>query len=74
MTGSSIWILLIGILRRRNKKANYALFNLMNDNPGYDVILYPQFETIVEKPVMGCGFLKKTTTVKVTARLGKLKN
>lgn len=52
--------------------ANYALYELMNANPGYDFIMYPQYETKVVKPV-GIGFLAKTTTVKVTARLGKLK-
>lgn len=53
--------------------ANYALFNLMNDNSGYDVVFYPQYETKVFKPVLGIGFLTKITTVKISARLGKLK-
>lgn len=51
--------------------SSYALFNLMNSNKGYDVVLYPQFETKVYKPV-GIPIVK-ITTVKVTARLGKLK-
>lgn len=51
--------------------ANYALYELMQANTGYDVVLYPQFEVKVEKPI-GLGFLMKTTTVKTTARLGKL--
>jgi hypothetical protein len=53
--------------------ANYALYTLMSNNPGYDVIFYPQYETTVEKPVLGLGFILTKTTVKTTARLGKLK-
>jgi len=56
-----------------DKTANYALYELMNSNPGYDVVFYPQFETKVVKPFFGLGFLTKITTVKTTARLGKLK-
>jgi len=54
-----------------DKTASYALYELMNANPGYDVVFYPQFETKVVKPI-ALGFLMKTTTVKTTARLGKL--
>ncbi len=53
--------------------ANYALYNLMTENEGYDVVFYPQYETKVEKPVLGLGFIMKKTTVTVSARLGKLK-
>lgn len=53
--------------------ANYALYNLMQANPGYDVVFYPQYETTVERPILGIGLFKKVTTVKTTARLGKLK-
>lgn len=52
--------------------ANYALYELMNSNPGYDVIFYPQYETKVVKPILGIGFLTKITTVETKARLGKL--
>ena len=55
-----------------DKTANYALYELMNGNPGYDVVFYPQYETKVFKPVLGIGFLTTITTVKTTARLGKL--
>ncbi len=55
-----------------NKTANYSLFNMMKENPGYDVVFYPQFETKVFKPVLGIGFITKITTVKTTARLGKM--
>ena len=56
-----------------DKTANYALYELMTNNPGYDVVFYPQYETKVLKPILGIGFLTKITTVKTTARLGKLK-
>lgn len=52
--------------------SNYALFELMAANPGYDVVFYPQYETKVFKPILGIGFLTKITNVKTTARLGKL--
>jgi hypothetical protein len=55
-----------------DKTSNYALYELMNNNPGYDVIFYPQYEVKVVKPIIGIGFLTKITTVKTTARLGKL--
>ena len=55
-----------------DKTANYSLYNLMDANPGYDVVFYPQYETRVIKPVLGIGFITKITTVKTTARLGKL--
>lgn len=55
-----------------DKTSNYSLYELMNNNPGYDVVFYPQYETKVSKPILGIGFFKKTTTVKTTARLGKL--
>ena len=51
--------------------ANYALYELMKANPGYDVIFYPQYESKVVRP-LGIGIFS-TSTVKVTARLGKLK-
>ena len=56
----------------RDKTANYSLYELMDNNPGYDVVFYPQYETKVVKPILGLGFLSKITTVKTTARLGKL--
>jgi len=55
-----------------DKTCNYALYELMQKHPGYDVVFYPQYETKVVKPI-GIGFLLKTTTVKVKSRLGKLK-
>jgi hypothetical protein len=55
-----------------DKTTNYALYELMNSKPGYDVVFYPQYETKVFKPFFGIGFVVKKTTVKATARLGKL--
>ncbi len=52
--------------------ANYALYNLMQKNPGYDVVVYPQVESHRHAPVLGTDIYSKTT-YKVTARLGKLK-
>lgn len=56
-----------------DKTANYALYELMKNNPGYDVVFYPQYETKVVKPFLGIGLFGTTTTVKATAKLGKLK-
>jgi hypothetical protein len=55
-----------------DKTANNALHELMANNPGYDVVMYPQYDTKIVKPA-GIGFFYKITTVKVTARLAKLK-
>jgi hypothetical protein len=55
-----------------DKTANYALYEMMTANPGYDVVFYPQYETKVFKPVLGIGIITKITTVKTKARLGKL--
>lgn len=53
--------------------ANYALYELMHNNPGYDVVFYPQYEVKVIRPILGIGLFTKITVVKTTARLGKLK-
>ena len=49
--------------------SNYALYDMMQKNPGYDVVLYPQYET--KKFVI--PFFYSKTTVKATARLGRIK-
>ena len=54
------------------RAANEALYKLMQEHPGYDVVFYPQFEKHEVAPILGTG-LYRTVTVKVTARLGKLK-
>ena len=52
--------------------ANYALYQMMAKNQGYDVVIYPQVQTHRYAPVLGTDIWSKTT-YKVTARLGKLK-
>lgn len=54
-----------------NKTSSYALYDMMDKNKGYDVVFYPQYEVTVRRPI-GFGFIYKVTTVKATARLGKL--
>ncbi|MBO7481137.1 MAG: hypothetical protein J6T63_03405 [Bacteroidales bacterium] len=56
-----------------DRTVNEALYRIMQEHPGYDVILYPQYNKYVHKPVLGTHIYSKTT-VKVTARLGKLKS
>lgn len=62
---------IIGVFINDNG-ANYAIYDLLKKNPGYDVIFYPQVETHRSAPVLGTDFYS-TTTYKVTARLGKMK-
>jgi hypothetical protein len=57
-----------------DESSYYALYDLMTKNPGYDVIFYPQYEKRVHRPFLGIGFIYKKTTVKVVARLGKIKD
>ena len=47
----------------------YAIYDLMEKNPGYDFVMYPQF-VVKESGVKG---LFTKADIKVTARLGKLK-
>lgn len=53
----------------KGNTSHYALYQLMKENPGYDVVIYPQYET--KKFIFPIFYSKKT--VKVTARLGKIK-
>ncbi len=50
----------------------YALYKLMEEHPGYDVVVYPQYEIHKTAPILGTDFFSHKT-IKVTARLGKLK-
>lgn len=52
---------------------NYAIYNLLKQNEGYDMVLYPKFTKIVRKPVLGIGSICTITEVKVSARMAKLK-
>jgi hypothetical protein len=54
-----------------DRASNYALYNLMQANPGYDVVFYPQYERTVKHPIIIPIYTKTTVTVK--ARLAKIK-
>ena len=51
----------------------YALYDMMENNPGYDVVMYPQFTTKTSCPVLGLCLIVNHQTVTAKARLGKLK-
>ena len=53
----------------KGKVNSFALYNLMQENPGYDVVIYPQYET--QKFIVPLFYSKRN--VKVTARLGRIK-
>lgn len=55
-----------------DRVGNYALYNMMINNPGYDVAFYPQYAYKVRRPAIGIGFIVKITEVKATARLAKI--
>ena len=52
-----------------NADEYYAVYDLLEKNPGYDFVMYPQ--TTVK--TVGVRGIFTNTEVKVTARLGKLK-
>lgn len=52
--------------------SEYALYKLMAEHPGYDVVFYPQFEKRKHAPILGTSLYSKTT-VKVTARLARIR-
>lgn len=56
-----------------DKTDQYAIYSLLKQNEGYDMVMYPKFTTVVRKPFLGIGFIIKVTEVKVTARMAKLK-
>ena len=51
-----------------NRTANYALYVMMLENEGYEVVFYPQYE--IKKS--GFLFFYNKTHIKAKARLGKL--
>lgn len=53
----------------KDKVNQYALYDMMKKNPGYDIVLYPQYES--KKFTIPLFYSK--TTVKAKARLGKIK-
>lgn len=48
----------------------YAVYDLLEKNPGYDFVMYPQ----VYNKTTGVPGIFTKTDIKVSARLGKLKN
>jgi len=56
-----------------NTTYNFALYELMTENPDYDVVVYPQYKSVSRKPILGLGFIMTEETVTVKSRLGKLK-
>lgn len=52
-----------------NSTEQYALYNLLDNNPGYDVVVYPYYETNTK----GFLFFYSLTEVTVKARLAKIK-
>lgn len=59
----------VGLNLRINNDAMYAIYDLLEKHPGYDFVMYPQVLTVTE----GIPGLYQNSTIKVTARLGKLK-
>lgn len=51
---------------------NYALYDMISKNAGYDVVFYPSFVKNEKRPI-GIGFLYKITTVEAKAKLAKIK-
>jgi hypothetical protein len=54
--------------KAKGRVRSYALYTLMAENSGYDVVVYPQYET--KKYLIPIFYSKRTA--KVTARLAKL--
>lgn len=61
-------ITLVGFRSKLKKAEDLAIYNLLKENPGYDLVLYPKFDT------KSAGFIITSAKVTVTARLAKLKN
>lgn len=55
---------------QKGKVNSYALHKLMKDNPGYDIVLYPQYES--KRFVIPFFYSKRHS--KVSARLGKIRD
>ncbi len=55
-----------------DKTTEYAMWELMQSNPGYDVIMYPQVERHIKRPI-GIGWIYREIDVTVSARLAKIK-
>lgn len=62
------------IMSASEKSDYYAFYDMMQANPGYDVVLYPQVERKATCPILGWCGLFSHTKINATARLGKLKD
>ncbi len=62
----------ISMFDPNGKVKSYALYDMMEKNPGYDVVFYPQFEVVNSSPI-GIPWIIQTSKVQTTARLAKLK-
>lgn len=60
---------IVGLNLKLNNDVLYAIYDLFEKYPGYDFVLYPQVTTVTE----GLPGIYVNSTIKVTARLGKLK-
>ena len=65
----NVSIPLVGVTNVTNLNMQYAIYDLIEKNPGYDFVMYPQYTT----KTTGVPGLYEKTEIKVTARLGKLK-
>lgn len=63
----------VGSLVSFDRTDDYAVYSLLKQNEGYDMVLYPKFNKTVRKPFLGIGAICTVTEVKVTARMAKLK-
>jgi len=50
---------------------DYAVYDLIEKNPGWDFVVYPQYHTDSYR-VWGLGLIYSRTTTTVTARMGRL--
>ena len=58
---------IVGLTSNTNKIENFALYDLITKNPGYDMIMFPQFEVRKKWYVFG-----SKTKVSVKARMAKI--
>ncbi len=65
----TVAIPLVGVSNVSSLNMQYAIYDLIEKNPGYDFVMYPQYST----KTTGVPGLYEKTEIKVTARLGKLK-
>lgn len=65
----NISIPLVGIGNIYSLNMQYAVYDLIEKNPGYDFVMYPQFTSTIT----GVPGIYERTDIKITARLGKLK-